>query len=70
VAGARARVEAGAIVSARMAVSGSDEDDKRDAEAAEADGLRDDGKSVVSIRWGDGGKIIEHEASPEPSSKD
>ena len=46
------------------------EDDKRDAEAAEAERLRDAGKPVVSIGWGDGGKLIEHEASPEPSNKD
>ena len=34
------------------------EDDERDAEAAEAERLRDEGK------------LIEHEASPEPSNKD
>jgi hypothetical protein len=34
------------------------EDDKRDAEAAERERLRD------------GGKLIEHEASPQPSNKD
>jgi hypothetical protein len=34
------------------------EDDKRDAEAAERERLRDEGK------------LIEHEAGPEPSNKD
>jgi hypothetical protein len=47
-----------------------DADDKRDAEAAEAERLRDEGKHVVTIGWGDGGKTIEHEGSPEPSNKD
>ena len=47
-----------------------DADDKRDAEAAEAERLRDEGKHVVSIGWGDGGKFIEHEARPGPSNKD
>jgi hypothetical protein len=46
------------------------DDDKRDAEAAEAEPLRDEGKSVVSIGWGDGDKTIEHAACPEPSNKD
>jgi hypothetical protein len=46
------------------------EDDKRDAERAEAERLRDEGKPVVGIGWGDGGKTIEHEAGPEPSNKD
>ena len=36
----------------------TDEDDTRDAEAAEAERLRDEGK------------LIEHEAGPEPSNKD
>jgi hypothetical protein len=36
----------------------TDADDKRDAEAAEAERLRDEGK------------LIEHEANPEPSNKD
>jgi hypothetical protein len=45
------------------------EDDERDAEAAEAERLRDEGKHVVSIGSGDAGRTIEHEASPEPSSK-
>ena len=44
--------------------------DERDAERAEAERLRDEGKQVVSIGWGDGGKTIEHEVSPKPSSKD
>ena len=48
----------------------NDDDDKRDAERAEAEQLRDEGKPVASIGWGDGGKTIEHEASPEPSNKD
>ena len=50
----------------------TDDDDKRDAEAAEAERLREEGKEVVSISWDDhdGGKLIEHEAGPEPSSKD
>jgi hypothetical protein len=46
------------------------EDDERDAERAEAERLRDEGKSVVSIGWGDGDKTIEHAACPEPSNKD
>jgi hypothetical protein len=46
------------------------EDDERDAERAEAEQLRDEGKHMVSIGWGDGGKTIEHEAGPEPSNKD
>jgi hypothetical protein len=36
----------------------TDDDDKRDAEAAERERLRDEGK------------LIEHQASPEPSNKD
>jgi hypothetical protein len=48
----------------------TDDDDRRDAEAAEAERLCDEGKPVVSIGWDDGGKTIGHEASPEPSSKD
>jgi hypothetical protein len=43
---------------------------RRYAEAAEAERLRDAGKQVASIGWGDGGKTIEHEADPEPSNKD
>jgi hypothetical protein len=46
------------------------EDDERDAERAAAERLRDAGKPVASIGWGDGGKTIEHEANPEPSNKD
>jgi hypothetical protein len=48
------------------------EDDKRDAEADEAERLREEGKPVVSIGWGDGGsdKTIEHEPNPRPSSED
>jgi hypothetical protein len=39
-------------------------DDKRDAERAEAERRREEGKTVVSIGWGgpDDGKTIEHEA--------
>jgi hypothetical protein len=50
----------------------NDDDDRRDAEAAEAERLRAEGKSVISIGWGDrdGGKAIEHEANPEDSNKD
>jgi hypothetical protein len=50
----------------------TDEDDRRDAEAAEADRLREEGKPVVSIGWGDGDseKTIEHEPNPRPSSGD
>jgi hypothetical protein len=36
----------------------NEDDDKRDVEAAERERLRD------------GGKLIEHEASPQPSNKD
>src|ERR1700722_18071593 len=46
------------------------DDDKRDAEAAEHERARDEGKPVVSIGWGDGGKLIEREAGPEPGNKD
>jgi hypothetical protein len=42
----------------------SDDDDKRDAAAAEAERLREEGKHVVGIGWGDDG------ARPETSSKD
>jgi hypothetical protein len=50
----------------------SDDDDQRDAEVAEMERLREEGKHVVSIGWGDpdDGKTIEHEASPGPSNKD
>jgi hypothetical protein len=49
-----------------------DDDDRRDAERAETERLRDEGKQVVPIGWDDrdGSKLIEHEASPEPSNKD
>jgi hypothetical protein len=43
---------------------------QRDAEAAEAERLRDEGKQVVSIGWGVAGKTIEHEAGPLPSDRD
>jgi hypothetical protein len=48
------------------------EDDERDAEAAEVERLHEGSKQVISIGWGDpeGGKTIEHEASPESSNKD
>ena len=46
------------------------EDDERDAEAVEAERLRDAGEHVASIGWGDGGKTVDHEASPQPSNKD
>jgi hypothetical protein len=46
------------------------EDDERDAEAAERERLRDEGKTVVSIGWGkppeDDGKLIE----AKPASED
>jgi hypothetical protein len=45
------------------------DDDKRDAEAAERERAREAEKPVVRIGWGDGGKLIEHEPSPEPSNK-
>jgi hypothetical protein len=48
----------------------TDDDDKRDADAAKAEQLRDAGKPVVSIGWGDAGETIEHEAGPEPSNED
>jgi hypothetical protein len=41
--------------------------DKRDAERAEAERLRDEGNET-SIGWGGGGKTIDHEAGPEPSN--
>ena len=46
------------------------DDDNRDAEAAGAERALDEGNPVVSIGWGDDGKIIEHEASSETSSRD
>ena len=48
----------------------TDDNDKRDAEAAQIERLRDAGTPVVGIGWGDGGKTIEHEANQEPSSTD
>jgi hypothetical protein len=50
----------------------NEDDDKRDAEAAEVEWLREEGNEVNSIAWGDpdGCKTIEHEASPEDSNKD
>ena len=48
----------------------NEDDDRRDAEAAEAERLRDEVKPVASIGWGDGGRTIEHAAEPEPSNKD
>ena len=48
----------------------TDADDQRDAERDEAERLRDEGKSVVSIGWGVDGKLIEHAVRPEPSNKD
>jgi hypothetical protein len=47
------------------------DDDKREAERAEAERLRE-GKTVIGIGWADpeDDKTIEHEVSPEPSSKD
>ena len=38
----------------------------------EAERLREEGKQVIAIGWGDpdDGKTIDHEANPEPSSKD
>jgi hypothetical protein len=46
------------------------DDDLRDAERTEAERLRDEGKTVVAIGWGDDGKTIEHKTGPEPSNKD
>jgi hypothetical protein len=45
------------------------DEDKRDAERAEAERHRDEGKNMVSIGWGEGGKIIEHEAGPKHLNK-
>jgi hypothetical protein len=47
----------------------TDDDDLREAAATEAERLRDKGKHAASLGW-DGGTTIEHEANPEPSSKD
>ena len=48
------------------------EDDERDAERAEAERLREETKTVVTIGWGDphDGKTIDHEVDPKPSDKD
>jgi hypothetical protein len=48
----------------------TDADDKRDAEAAKAERLRDEGIHVVSIGWGGDGRTIQHDTSPEPPNKD
>ena len=45
------------------------DDDRRDADAAEAERLGEKGKHAASLGW-DGGTTIEHEGSPEPSGKD
>ena len=73
VSGARTKILATAGIDPRQIIfrwrgESGDEADKRDAEAAEAERLRDE--DVVSIGWGDGGKTIEHDANPEPSNKD
>jgi hypothetical protein len=39
----------------------------RGAEAARA---LDEGKTMIGIGWGDGGKTIEHEPNPQSSNKD
>ena len=46
------------------------EDDERDAEAAEAQRLRKEGKHAALVGGGNDGKTIEHEAGPGPSNKD
>jgi hypothetical protein len=50
----------------------TEEDEKREAEEAEAERLREEGKTVASIGWSDpnGGKTIEHEANSEDWNKD
>jgi hypothetical protein len=48
----------------------NEDDDRRDAETAVAERLREEGETAVAIGWGDGGRTIEHEAGPEPSNKD
>jgi hypothetical protein len=50
----------------------NEDDDKRDAEAAEVERLREEDKTVISVGWGDppGCKTIEHERDPEGSNKD
>ena len=49
-----------------------EDDDKRDAEAAEAERLREESETVISVGWGDppGCKTMEHELDPEGSNKD
>jgi hypothetical protein len=47
----------------------SSDDDKRDAEAAKAERLRDEGIHMVGIGWGGDGRTIEHDTSPEPPNK-
>jgi hypothetical protein len=46
--------------------------ERADVERADAERLQDEGQYVASNASGDpkGGKLIEHEANPEPSSKD
>jgi hypothetical protein len=50
----------------------NEDDDKRDAEAAEAERLREESETVISVGWGDppGCKTMEHELDPEGSNKD
>jgi hypothetical protein len=49
----------------------TEKNEKREAEEAEVERLREGGNEVVSIGWSSpgGSKTIEHEAGPEPSSK-
>jgi hypothetical protein len=47
-----------------------DEGKTIERERAEAERLRDEGKQVVCIGWGDDGRTIEHEAGAETSNKD
>jgi hypothetical protein len=47
----------------------TDDDNKKDAAAAEAERLSEEGKQV-SIGWGDGGRTIEHGPTAELSNKD
>ena len=56
-----------------LAMSRASPVDKRDAEAAEIERLRDEGKQALSISWDDppaDSKPIEHEADPEGSNRD
>jgi hypothetical protein len=50
----------------------NEDDDKREAEAAEIERLHDEGKTVTTIGWDDpdAGTTIEHEAGPERSNRD